>query len=128
MVSAPLLLVMFAILVSQYGCIAVQRWLAGWQGAQRPGRARRGAAWGHVDRPAERCLTTPPQPAQPPPARPEQVNYLITTSALLVRMKRKELLYRARQAARAEAAAGGAQQGGQGGGAAAAVGDAKKER
>lgn len=49
-----------------------------------------------------------------------QVHYLISTSVLLVRMKRKELEYKARQRWRAEAAAGGAGD--------AAAPDHKKER
>lgn len=65
-----------------------------------------------------------------------QVNYLITTSVLLVRMKRKELEFKARQRRRAEiaaagaaGAAGGSGEGGSGGAAgAAAAGEAKKER
>ena len=36
---------------------------------------------------------------------PLQINYLFTTSALLIRLKRQELLYRARQQRKAERAA-----------------------
>ncbi|PRW60822.1 Transmembrane 18 [Chlorella sorokiniana] len=62
------------------------------------------------------------------------VNYLITTSVLLVRMKRKELEFKARQRRRAEIAAAGAAggagggEGGAAGGRLAAAGEAKKER
>lgn len=74
--------------------------------------------------------------SSPAPLLHLQVNYLITTSVLLVRMKRKELLFKARQQRRAEiaaAAAGGNGGSGSGegdgaGGRAAAAGDAKKDR
>ncbi|EFN59942.1 hypothetical protein CHLNCDRAFT_133015 [Chlorella variabilis] len=61
------------------------------------------------------------------------VNYLVSTSVLLVKMKRKELEVKARQQHRAAAAAGGggSQTAGQGAKQAAAAGgatDAKKER
>ena len=97
MLSAPLLLIMFIILVRAQGGLLTH------------------------NGPAPGCLlriccpsTSMPNwvfPSEPPasPLQPLQVNYLITTSVLLVRMKRKELAYRARQQRRRGEGGGGAQ-------------------
>jgi hypothetical protein len=107
LLSAPLLFIMFLILVSLAGQIH-DRW--------------RTASCSDLPQvPTHDCCLTRW-------VLVVQINYLIGTSILLVRMKRKELLYRARQQHRQATAAGN----GSGNGQAAAEGIAaveeKKER
>ena len=87
LLSAPLLLIMFVVLVRGY-------W--GWGGGT-PGAMGGGLG---VDTP---CVLMTPPPTPPP----LQINYLVATVQLLIKMKRRELIYKARQRREEERAAAG---------------------
>jgi hypothetical protein len=93
-VSAPLMIVMFIILVRP----ALRGWRGPWPGQAAALPARAGAR-----PPAARVPR--PDPARPPLRARAQVNYLLTASGMLVKAKRRELMMKARERARQEQAA-----------------------